>query len=64
MISASVYHSVQDTIKILNVSNQTFSLPPEYFALIGVVIGAMLAIGGNILLAKYKARVEIPKCFF
>ena len=64
MDSSLVFHTLKDTLKIINVSQQTFPLAPEYIALIGVALGALLAIGGNILLVKYQARVEIQKSFF
>jgi len=63
MDSSFVFHTLKDTLKVLNIS-PSYSLAPEYIALIGVVLGALLAIGGNILLAKYQARVEIQKSFF
>ncbi|GAB6283081.1 MAG: hypothetical protein STSR0008_18360 [Ignavibacterium sp.] len=64
MDSSIVFHTLKDTLRIINVSQQSYTLAPEYIALISVVLGALLANGGNILLAKYRARTEIQKSFF
>jgi hypothetical protein len=57
--------SIPDTIKVLNTdSNVSTVLKPQYIGLIGVIIGALISIIGNYLLANRAAKIQIKNTFF
>ncbi len=54
---------VPDTLKLINISSHP-TIPTEYLALLGVILGASISIVGNLLLAKRQARIQIQNTFF
>lgn len=56
-------HIVADTLKIINLSPSS-GIPKEYLALLGVVLGALLSVGGSMISAFWEARVQIKNSFF
>jgi hypothetical protein len=61
--STAVMQSVQDTLRILNLSPSP-TIAPEYVGLLGVVLGASIAILGNLLLARKQAQFQIQNTLF
>jgi hypothetical protein len=61
--STAFMQSLPDTLRVMNIS-QNPSIPAEYVGLLGVVIGASIAILGNLLLAKRQAHFQIQNTLF
>ncbi len=63
--SIFLFDSLNDTLMILNVGTQTDSiLNPAYIAFIGVIIGAVLSLLGNLLLVKHQSKTQRRNTFF
>jgi hypothetical protein len=63
--SIQIIQNLPDTIKFIN-ADPHFQpiLRPEYFGLIGVVIGAIISTAGSFLLANRQSKIQIKNTFF
>ena len=61
--SSMVMQALRDTLRIINISPSPL-IAHEYAVLLGVIVGASIAIVGNLLLAKRQAHYQIQNTLF